>query len=291
MSGLKEYVIGIRRTSQAPKVYLRAVVSRCSDGTPEQTVSIGPRPQVRLFNPGREYLIPIPAGAPTEAVGAYIAKHGTSSADPYFFLDSGQKGIERVNAEIGLSLVDPRHLRPLVPQGESAIQTQPIPDTWMVRSKGGKLFQTFLEKGIVALGGHGSEPSIGDIGQYDTFDALQARVWERRPDKSPSAAAYTTRVLFLFSQKMHVGDWVITDNPAGWNPHYVIGMVTGEYRYEASWALGLERYSHVRSVQWGPAMVAKSDLPSRIRGEFGKRPSIYELSREAAAWLSAFLRD
>ena len=290
MSGLKEYVIGIRRTSPAPKVYLRAVVSRRSDGTPEQTVSIGPRPQVRPFNPDREYLIPIPAGAPTEAVGAYIAKHGTSSADPYFFLDSGQRGIERVNAEIGLSLVDPRHLRPLAPQGGSAIQTQQIPATWMVRSKGGKLFQTFLEKGIVALGGHGSEPSIGDIGQYDR-DALQARVWERRPDKSPSAAAYTTRVLLRFSQEMQVGARVITDNPTGWNPHYAIGTVTGEYRYEASWALGLDRYSHARSVQWSQAIVAKSDLPSRLRGEFGKRPSIYELSPEAAAWLSAFLRD
>lgn len=169
--------------------------------------------------------------------------------------------------------------------------SQQIPAMWMVRSKGGKLFQTFLEKGIVALGGTRPEPSIGDIGQYDTREALQAQVWKRRPDKSPSAAAYTTKVLFLLSQEMQVGDRVITDNPAGWDSYYVIGTVTSEYRYEATWALGAERYSHVRNVQWGENTVTKRDLPPEIRGELGKRPSIYELSPEAAAWLSAFSSD
>ena len=169
--------------------------------------------------------------------------------------------------------------------------TQQLPAMWIVRSKRGKLFQTFLEKGIVALGGHGSEPSIGDIGQYDTRAALRARIWERRPDKSPGAAAYTTRVLFLFSQEMQAGDRVITDDPAGRDSRYALGTVTGEYRYEATWALGLERYSHVRDVQWSEDMVTKSDLPAGIRGELGWPPSIYELSPEAAAWLSAFSRN
>lgn len=169
--------------------------------------------------------------------------------------------------------------------------SQQIPTMWMVRSKGGKLFQTFLGKGIVALGGNQSEPSIGDIGQYDTREALQARVWERRPDKSPVAAAYTARVLFLFSQEMQVGDWVVTDNPAGRDSHYAIGKVTGEYRYKTGWVLGLERYSHVRNVRWSGGIVTKSDLPPEIRDELGKRPSIYELSREAATWLSAFSRN
>ena len=162
---------------------------------------------------------------------------------------------------------------------------------WMVRSKGGKLLQTFLGKGIVALGGKRPEPAIGDIGQYDTREALQAQVWKRRPDKSPAAAAYTARVLFLFSQEMQVGDRVVTDNPAGKDSHYAMGTVIGEYRYEATWALGLERYSHVRNVQWSEDMVAKSDLSPEIREEFGKRPSIYKLSPEAAAWLSTFSRS
>ena len=167
---------------------------------------------------------------------------------------------------------------------------QQIPAMWMVRSKRGKLFQTFLEKGIVALGGTRPEPSIGDIGRCNTREALRAQVLERRPDKSPWEAAYTTRVLFLFSQKMQVGDRVITDNPAGRDSYYVIGTVTSEYRHEATWALGVERYSHVRNVQWSEDMVTKRDLPSEIRGEFGKQPSIYELSPGVAAWLSAFSR-
>ena len=163
---------------------------------------------------------------------------------------------------------------------------QQIAAMWMVRSKRGKLFQTFLEKGIVALGGTRPEPSIGDIGQCDTRKALQAQVLRRRKDKSPWAAAHTTRVLFLFSQEMQVGDQVITDNPVGWNSQYVIGTVIGEYRYEATWALGVERYPHARKVRWSEHIVTKNDLPLGIRGEFGKRSSIYKLSREVAAWLS-----
>ena len=102
------YVIGIRLTSPAPKVYLRAVLSCDANKKPECTVSLGPQPKIRLFNPEQEYLIPIPAGAPTKAVEAYRKRHGSSSAEPYFFLDSGQKGVETANAKIGLSLADPR---------------------------------------------------------------------------------------------------------------------------------------------------------------------------------------
>lgn len=104
----KGYVIGIRLTSRAPKVYLRAVLSRDATKKPECTVLLGPQPEVRSFNPEREYLIPIPAGAPTKVVEAYRKLHGSSSPEPYFFLDSGQKGVETANARIGLSLVDPR---------------------------------------------------------------------------------------------------------------------------------------------------------------------------------------
>ena len=102
------YVIGIRRTSPASKVYLRAVLCRAANKKPECTASLGPQPEVRSFNPEREYLIPIPAGAPTKAVEAYRKQHGSSSDKPYFFSDAGQKGIEEANAKIGLLLADPR---------------------------------------------------------------------------------------------------------------------------------------------------------------------------------------
>ena len=281
MSGTKEYVIGIRRTSQAPKVYLRVVVSRHADGTPERTESIGPQPRARPFDPAREYLIPIPAGAPTEAVEAYIAKHGTSSADLYFFSDSGQRGIEIVNARIGLSLADPRRSQPPADATniQSATPVQTTPAMWMVRSKGGKLFQTFLEKGIVALGEMSSNPSIGDIAQHDTLEALQAQVRERRPDKSPHEAAASVRVLFSLSRKMRVGDYVITDNPAGRS--YEIGTVIGKYRYEKAWDLEAERHPHARDVEWRESTVVKGNLPQEVRRELGRRSSVYKLSPTA----------
>ena len=281
MPGPKEYVIGIRRTSQAPKVYLRIVVSRHADGTPARTESIGPRPQIRSFDSKREYLIPIPAGVPTEKVGAYIARHGTSSADPYFFPDSGQRGIERVNAEIGLSLVDPRRSESSadVTNMQPATPVQTTPAMWMVRSKGGKLFQTFLKKGIVALGEMGPNPSIGDIAQHDTLEALQTQVRERRPDKSPHEAAASVRVLFSLSREMQVGDYVITDNPVGRS--YEIGTVTGKYRYEKAWDSEAERHPHARDVEWHESTVVKGNLPPEVRKELGRRSSVYKLSSTA----------
>ena len=150
---------------------------------------------------------------------------------------------------------------------------------WMVRSKGGKLFQTFLEKGIVALGEMGSNPSIGDIAQRDTLEALQAQVRERRPDKSPHEAAASVRVLFSLSKEMRVGDYVITDNPAGRS--YEIGAVTGEYRYEEAWDSEAERHPHARDVEWHESTVVKGNLPQEVRRELGRRSSVYKLSPTA----------
>ena len=152
---------------------------------------------------------------------------------------------------------------------------------WMVRSKGGKLFQTFLEKGIVALGERGAEPSTGDIGQCDTREALQARVRERKPDKSPHEAAHIVTVLFRFSREIRIGDLVITDNPESSDVRYAIGKVIGEYRYESMWDMESERYPHARNVQWSEDIVAKGDLSGNIQNELGQRPSVYELSRTA----------
>ena len=108
MSSRQGYVIGIRRTSKAPFVYLRAVLACDVDGNPVRTESLGRRPTARDFDPEREYLVPIPDGDPAAAVEAYRKKHGDSSDKPYFFSDSGGRGIEVANEKIGLSLVDPR---------------------------------------------------------------------------------------------------------------------------------------------------------------------------------------
>ena len=150
---------------------------------------------------------------------------------------------------------------------------------WMARSKGGKLFQTFLEKGIVALGEMGPNPSIGDIAQHDTLEALQAQVRERRPDKSPHEAAASVRVLFSLSREMRVGDYVITDNPVGRS--YEIGTVTGKYRYEEAWDSEAERHPHARDVEWHESTVVKGNLPPEVRRELGRRSSVYKLSPTA----------
>ena len=174
-----------------------------------------------------------------------------------------------------------QHSQLSAPQGESATQTRQIPAMWIVRSKGGKLFQTFLEKGIVALGEIGTDVSVGDIGQCDTREALQARIRERKPDKSPREAAHIVQVLFRFSREMRIGDLVLADNPKGSDIHYAIGEVTGEYRYENVWDTEPERHPHARNVQWSGDMVAKSGLPEELRDELGRRPSVYELSQTA----------
>lgn len=143
------------------------------------------------------------------------------------------------------------------------------------------MFQTFLEKGIAALGERGAEPSTGDIGQCDTREVLQARVRERKPDKSPHEAAHIVTVLFRFSREMQIGDLVITDNPASSDIHYTIGKVTSEYRYENGWDTERVRHPHARNVQWSEDTVAKSDLPRNIQAELGQRPSVYKLSPTA----------
>lgn len=158
---------------------------------------------------------------------------------------------------------------------------QSIPIMWMVRSKNGKLFQTFLEKGIVAMGGMESDPIIGDIGRHDTFGSLREQVRERRPDKLPGWVGRVAGNLWRLSREIQAGNRVITYNPTGRN--YAIGVVTGAYRYEEVWASGPERYSHARDVQWDETMVVRDVLPLEIQKDLSKRVTVYKLSLAAIA--------
>ena len=172
------YVVGIRRTSKAQYVYLRAVSARDADGNPVRTESLGRRPTTRDFDTEREYLVSIPEGTPTEAVEAYRRKHGNSSDKPYFFLDSGERGIEKVNAAIGLSLVDPRHSRAPT---EAAMQVAEEVDSFGKNATG----QPEVAKNVILYGPPGTGKTyelnrlskkyvseVGEVSEQDRWEAL-----------------------------------------------------------------------------------------------------------------------
>ena len=55
---------------------------------------------------------------------------------------------------------------------------------YFVRAKSGRLFLTFMERGVVALGGLTDAPDIGDLRRHlDSREALCARVREWSPNR------------------------------------------------------------------------------------------------------------
>jgi len=114
---------------------------------------------------------------------------------------------------------------------------------WMVRTgHDAALAEAVTAQQLVALGW----PDLGDLAGIVTREALKARYREALPEESERSVGQNAGQLLRFVREMAVGDWVLTDAPAG--DELLIGRVTGPYAHHAPPAL--DAYPHVRTVTW-----------------------------------------
>ena len=114
---------------------------------------------------------------------------------------------------------------------------------WMVRTgSDGALAEVVQAQQVVALGW----PELGDLAGLATREALKARYRDALPEESERTVGQNAGQLLRFVHEMVLGDWILTDLPAG--DELLVGRVTGPYAYQPSPPLAA--YPHVRTVTW-----------------------------------------
>jgi restriction system protein len=144
----------------------------------------------------------------------------------------------------------------------------------MVRAgEGGHLIEEFAG-GIVTVGWH-ETLELNDHSQRD----LRLRLAKVYPDSKPGTVQNIASVLWRFSHEVKVGDNVVTYDPT--KREYLLGEVTGDYRYDGKRA---PRHAHLREVKW-LHRVSRDVLSVATRNSLGSTLTLFLVPEEAAAEL------
>lgn len=154
--------------------------------------------------------------------------------------------------------------------------------TWMVRAKkGGRLFDVFKEKSVVAIGW----TDIGSLDPLDTREAIAARVAEEWPDWHPQKVAISAGQLYRFKNEMQAGDRVVTYDPS--RRVYLLGTISGAYRYDEEIA---EDSFNARSVEWD-GEISRDALRIATKNSLGAISALFLIPDSAAADLERALSE
>lgn len=140
----------------------------------------------------------------------------------------------------------------------------------MVRAeRGGRLFDTFKENGIAAIGW----PDLGDLSGAKSRDAIAKQVANCWSEAKPQWVAMSAGQLYRFTNEISVGDMIVTYNPS--RRVYLVGEVTGPYRYDPSFE---PEDPQVRPVRW-QGEVGRDLLSVPSRNSLGSISTLFMLSR------------
>lgn len=149
----------------------------------------------------------------------------------------------------------------------------------MVRGDGGRLYEDFREKEVVAVGwtqlAQHVKPGMGREALKDLY---------RRMDQSASDGAVTSGAsqVWRFVNEVGVGDHVLTYSPA--NRTYLLGSVTGAAVYRSEWQdLGM---SLARNVEW-TSELPRDALSVTTKNTLGSTLTVFLLPQSAAAEMRA----
>lgn len=157
---------------------------------------------------------------------------------------------------------------------------------WKVTAEtGGRLFDDFKEKSIVAIGWE----RLGDLRQYKKRQAIIDAL-TKYPDYKQRKAITTGSQVYRFAYEMKPGDWVLTYNSS--QRVYLVGTVTGDYDYDPNCIVLAgddERWPNKRAVKW-VGEVSRDALSVPTKNCLGAILTLFQLSKEAAHEIEAVLK-
>lgn len=111
----------------------------------------------------------------------------------------------------------------------------------VVAEKGGLLFDTFKDEGIVALG----IEELGDLSGDKTRNQIAKKLKEKFPQWSQGKIRIWAGMLMRFFHEMKQNDYVVTYDPG--RRKYLVGLVKSDCRYEPDL---IPEDPYIRSVNW-----------------------------------------
>jgi restriction system protein len=149
---------------------------------------------------------------------------------------------------------------------------------WMVRAERGRLYDAFLEHGVVALGWSRLAPIVLDApGREALVEAYAAR----EPSRRRSAIVSGASQMWRFAHEMAVGDHVVTYSPQ--QRTYRVGRVSRPACHRPEWTdIGL---THARPGDWCGADIARDALPASTRNRLGPTLTLFRVAPGAARQL------
>lgn len=154
-----------------------------------------------------------------------------------------------------------------------------MPNYWMVRSDT-NIRAHVEEEGFVAIGFGGDV--IGDIGGLSR-EEVREQVEQRRPSATRMQIALDTGQLHRFEREIQIDDWVVTNVGNG---QYLIGKVTGDYRYDNS----NSGQPYRRSVEWHPRRVYRDEMNPHLKNGLGGQLTVFQLTKYGED-IDALLRE
>ncbi|GGB03593.1 restriction endonuclease [Brucella endophytica] len=146
----------------------------------------------------------------------------------------------------------------------------------MVRAeRDGRLFDAFKDVSAVAIGWN----EVGDLSHVKTRKAIADLVAAAWPEMKPQSIAMATGQLYRFVNEIDVGDMIVTYNPS--RRVYLVGEVTGPYRYDTSVD---PEDAQFRPVRWH-GEVSRDLLSVESRNSLGSISTLFRISNEVAAEL------
>jgi len=154
---------------------------------------------------------------------------------------------------------------------------------WMVRGEGGRLYDVFRERGVVAVGWNQLASYVRPgIERKQLIALYQAAEPQAKQGTIISGASQVWR----FVNDIQVGDWVITYSPA--NRLYSVGKVAGPAEHHHEWAG--QGMPLARKVQWQAQELPRDNLGIHTKNSLGSTLTLFEVPPGSAAEILAALK-
>ncbi len=141
---------------------------------------------------------------------------------------------------------------------------------WMIRGDGGKLYDDFRDKQVVAIGWSQFAPHVKP---GLSRSQLLAMYQELEPQIKLGSARSGTSQIWRFVNEMQKGDWVITYSPA--NRTYLLGKVASDFEYHQEWlddGMGI-----ARQVKWNEQEIDRDNLGTATKNTLGSTLTVFQL--------------
>lgn len=146
---------------------------------------------------------------------------------------------------------------------------------WMVRGDGGSMYESFRERGVVAVGW----PTLAAYAKPGVArEDLIALYQQHEPQSKPGTARAGASQLWRFVNEVAVGDWVVTYSPI--NRRYAVGKITGPAQYYSEWVE--EGFPTARSVAWQAKELPRDSLSIAAKNSLGSVLTVFEVPHVVA---------